>query len=356
MSFSEEYKNAMKTVKLDERKVEDIVKKIETRQKKHTIHFIKPVTVAAACLLCFCVTLPVSAKTKGIYRIIESISPALADTFVPLEERSISNGIAMEVEAVHVDGNQADLLVSFSDAGDTDYIHGKVDTYDSYYFKSYDVESTIGGQQVLDYDAESDKAYLRFSLQADGNFNKDKMTLSVKELLCNLTKEERDINLSGIKDPMELKQVEINGWGSGQIDEIDELPTEIPYTMEGEMEYGMAKFMVCDGLTAKDCAGDDITTTAVAMKDGVLRVQMCMGDVATTDRHVELFLVGADGTERYEDFSVTWNEKIGDSRYQFYEFYYWNNVEDMENARMYGIFHDGGDALFGDWNITFRVQ
>ncbi|MDE6844540.1 MAG: hypothetical protein K2J99_02060 [Lachnospiraceae bacterium] len=51
-------------------------------------------------------------------------------------------------------------------------------------------------------------------------------------------------------------------------------------------------------MPAAECAADDFTLTGIAYQDGVLRVQMCMGDNTHADRHVQLLRTDAVGNER----------------------------------------------------------
>ncbi len=67
----------------------------------------------------------------------------------------------------------------------------------------------------------------------------------------------------------------------------------------------------------------------------------------------------AAGNEYCADFSVSWQEEIGETGYQFYEYWFINKIEnreDLENYSMYGIFHNSGESVEGQWTVTFRVE
>lgn len=57
-----------------------------------------------------------AANSPAFHKIVEYLSPALADKLVPIEESSTSQGITMQVEAIHLEGNEAEIIVSFRDA------------------------------------------------------------------------------------------------------------------------------------------------------------------------------------------------------------------------------------------------
>ena len=112
-------------------------------------------------------------------------------------------------------------------------------------------------------------------------------------------------------------------------------------------------------MAVEDCAAEDFTVTGAAYMDGVLRLQICMGDTHHADRHVEEVLVDAAGNEYCADFSVSWQEEIGETSYQFYEYWFINEIknrEDLENYSLYGIFHNSGESVEGQWAVTFRVE
>lgn len=313
-------------------------------------------SIAAAAVLCFVTAVPVcAARIPACYRIVEYFSPALADRLVPIEKSSTSQGITMQVEAVYLEGNEAEIIVSLQDApGSTqDLVHGEMDLFDSYGLSDYTNDSTIGGCHFLTYDAEADKAYFKVSVQAERAYRADKLQFWVRSVLCGKDRSIRDVDLSGVVCSAETKRVTLRGSG-GMLSE-EELPDSLrQFPATPEKPIPDVKVLDIRGL--EDCAADDFTVTGAAYMDGVLRVQICMGDNRRADRHVELFLKNPDGSERYSDHSVSWDEEDGDTRYTFYEFWYVEDIADMDAYSMYGIFHDSGALVEGDWKVTFRVE
>lgn len=147
-----------------------IIAKIEERQRKKKdilILMMRQVAVVCGVMLLLSVTvLPVAARNfPQVYNIIDKYAPALADFVLPVQTSDTSNGITMQVEAIDIKDNTAEIIVSFSDAGgsDKDLIKGSIDLYDSYYLQSYGASYEAGGCEFLEYDELEDKAYFKIS-------------------------------------------------------------------------------------------------------------------------------------------------------------------------------------------------
>ncbi len=361
LMFKSRYKEAYNTIRPSKELISDVIRqarieKSHDRKKIKKNRFVHKIAlIAAAVVVCFVIAVPVcAAHIPAFYKIVEFLSPALADQLIPIEKSCTSQGITMQVEAIHLVGDQADIILSLQDAEDSeqDLVHGVMDLYDSYGLSDYTNDSVIGGCHFLTYDVVEDKAYFQVTVQAEKAYQADKLQFRVRSVLCNKYKETKDVDLSGVAYTADTKWVELNG--SGGI-----LPEkELPDSMKGDFgtaEDPLPRTKVLDELKVADCAADDFTVTGIAYMDGVLRVQMCMGDNWRSDRHVELFLRDSDGNERYSDRSVSWYEEVGDTSYDFYEFWYIEDIAQIEDYSMYGIFHDSGELIEGDWTVTFRV-
>ena len=182
-------------------------------------------------------------------------------------------------------------------------------------------------------------------MTADQDFGREKLSFHVGELLTTMGQEQKDIDLSEILYDAPMKKVALSG-GS-------------PFSgKEGQDDEGNPAWIewVLSGMPAEECAADDFTLTGTAYKDGILRVQMCMGDNTHADRHVELVITDSEGNERRWDESVSWFEDVGETRYAFYEFSFLIEERELENAEMYGIFHNAEESVKGDWKVTFRLE
>lgn len=66
--------------------------------------------------------------------------------------------------------------------------------------------------------------------------------------------------------------------------------------------------------------------------------------------------VDEEGNERHEDHSVSWQEEVGDTSYQVYEYWFIGPFNDLENYRIYGIFHGSGEHIERDWRVEFCLE
>lgn len=360
--FAEKYKKAYDSIAPSPERYQKVLMYAREAQnradekKVKRFRVVRPAAVAAAVLLCILSVLPVcAANSPAFYGVVEFISPALADRLVPIEKSSTSQGITMEVEAVDLQGNEAEIIVSMRDeeGSPADRIHGPVDLFDSYDLFDYGSEMTLGGCSFLTYDEETGKAYFKITTQTSGTYRGDKLRFSVREILCDKSSENREIDLSGIDRSVPTRMVELSGMG-GILDE-DSLPDSLGMT-GGTQEDPRRRSSVLDLMRAEDCVAEDFTVTGAVYMDGALRLQICMGDNRHADRHVRPFLVDARGEEKDADFSVMWSETVGeDIRYHFYEYWYIGELENLEDYSMYGIFYNSGESIEGQWEVTFRV-
>ncbi len=118
-----------------------------------------------------------AANIPAVYRFLQEISPALADFFVPIEKSCTKKGVTMQVESVYVEGNRAEVYISFQDAEyDGNVIGGEIDLWTGYRLQSKTGCSVIGGHSFAGYDAETGKSYWKVSLQGGGDLKTDKLT------------------------------------------------------------------------------------------------------------------------------------------------------------------------------------
>lgn len=355
--FGSRYKEAYDAIAPSQELVENLIGRAKSGNIKNKRNrFVLKAAIAAAAVVCLVTAVPVcAAQVPVFYRIVEYLSPALADQLVPIEESCTSQGITMQVEAIHLEGNEAEIIISMRDAdGSThDLVHGEMDLYDSYGLSDYVSDSVIGGCHFLTYDAQEDKAYFQVTVQSDHAYHAEKLKFRAGAVLCDKSEETRDVDLSGTVYDAKTKLVTLRG--SGGLMTQEQLPDSLR-TVPATSEDPAPRTNVIDGIAAADCAADDFTVTGIAYQDGVLRVQICMGDNWKSDRHVQLFLRDSDGNERHSDRSVSWDEEVGDARYVFYEYYYIGDIGELSDYAMYGIFYSAGTLIEGDWNVTFRLQ
>lgn len=352
--FGDDYKKAYQEIKPSDGQMDRIlsgIKKNKTKMEKKS-RWRPALATMAVCVGLVCAVPVCATGIPGFYRVLEKASGKLEDLAVPIEKNSISHNISMQVEAIYLEDTEAEVIISFADVGEENVIRGKVDLSDGYGLQSLSGDSYIAGCSFIEYEEETGKAYFKVMLESEEAFDQEELIFYANGLRCGLTKEEKPIDLSGIKTVYDTKKMPLSGYGG--IVEASELPESL-WCKEEPGQVGMVG-MVLDALPAADCAEDDFTITGMAYLDGILRLQICMGDNWETDRHVQPFLVDEEGNERHEDHSVSWQEEVGDTSYQVYEYWFIGPFNDLENYAMYGIFHDSGEHIEGDWRVKFRLE
>lgn len=276
-------------------RLEDAMIEDAPKQEGTTLAMRRLMAAVAAIAACFVFAIPVLAKEiPTVYRIIDRYAPTLADYIIPNELTDKKEGIRMQVEAVQIEGEDASLLVSFSDLPGYDRISGKVDLYDSYNLSSFGTDTSIGGCSFLEYDEQEDKAYFLINIMGDGKYEKEKIQFTVRTLLTRVSALEQDIPLTDILDDPVLEEVEISGSGGGVRGR--ELCSKL---ISGRLATVIA---ISEFVDMDDPDRDDLSVTGIAYADGILHVQSCRGSEEGAERHLQLKLF-LDG-EEYEG----WNE------------------------------------------------
>lgn len=355
-SYKKAYENILPSPGYIER-IADRVDERRRREKRRLLLTARPVIAVCAVVLLLSVTaLPVMARSyPAVYNIVEKYAPALSDFVLPVKVSDTSNGITMQVEAIDIKDNEAEVLVSFCDeeGSGKDLIKGKVDLYDSYYLQNYGESSGIGGCSFLEYDETEDKAYFKISLSTDGNYDMGKTRFGVHQLLCNVSKEKKQIELNDIIRNPDMKPVSLNG-KSG----MDDNDIFSKYMGKSTDDSPMPKCQVMDIVKADESMAQTLTVTGVGYSDGILRIQICRGNFGNTDRHVRLFAVDSEGNELESDVSVMWHEETGEGGESliFDEDWFLIDESELDSIQLYGIFYIVDGSVEGDWEVTFKLE
>jgi len=360
--FKRKYQQAYEQIKPESDYLDGIRERLAGKNKgrkhisvpgRYLIWIMRPAVMICAVIIVLSLTLvPVMAKQiPAIYNIIEKYAPALADFVLPIEKSDTSHGITMQVEAVHVEKNTAEIIVSFSDAegSDKDLIKGKVDMYDSYHLQSYGASYYIGGSSYLEYD--EDKAYLKVDVTTDGEFDKGKLRFSVHQLLVHCSTEERQIPLDEIIREPATKTVSLNG-RSGQYNQAEIVGYQIKNSGDSPLPAGE----VMDITEVDESMAEALTVTGVGYSNGVLRLQICRGNFSDADRHVRAFLVDEEGNERNSDCSVMWQEELNGEKILFDEDWFLVEESELDKIQLYGIFYITDESVKGDWEVTCELE
>ena len=115
--FQEQYQKAYDKIAPAPELTASLLERAAFSQKQHRMCVLQRSFAAAlAFALCMVVVIPVcAAEVPAFYRVLDFISPEMADYFVPVEKKSTSSGITMEVEAMYLEENRAQVVVSFYD-------------------------------------------------------------------------------------------------------------------------------------------------------------------------------------------------------------------------------------------------
>ncbi|MDE5866045.1 MAG: hypothetical protein K2H31_05540 [Lachnospiraceae bacterium] len=337
--------------------LENIIDKVdEQKRKQRSISFLilRPAAAICAVVLLLSVTvLPVAARNfPQVYNIIDKYAPALADFVLPVQTSDTSNGITMQVEAIDIKDNTAEVIVSFYDAdgSDKDLIKGSIDLYDSYYLQSYGASYEAGGCEFLEYDELEDKAYFKISLFTDGSYRSEKVRFGVHQILTNKSREKQWIELDNIIKNPKMKSVSYGGGGN----QDSELYNQ--YFGDSVNDSSQPGGLVMDIVEVDESMIEALTVTGVGYSDGVLRIQTCRGNFSDADRHMRSFLIDSMGNERDCDLLLGWQEEINGESVSFDEHLFIVDESELNKIQIYGIFHTTENGVKGNWEVTFELK
>ena len=361
--FQDKYKNAYDKIHpgrdafFTEEKIEKYLAENATedrRAKKNLWRTLRPVAMASLALcLILVLGLPVAAKNiPGVYDVLKRHVPGLLDYMVPVQKSDSSQGIVFQVEAINLDGNAADVVVSFSDEGTGNYIHGVVDMYDSYHLKCFSGESNVGGCSFLEYDSVEDKAYFRVGLTSTtGTFYAGRLEFSVEKLLTDCRSVQEEIPLENVLQTCNVKTVTLNGRGCTE----SQNPALKKLVTSGDAMDPRPGQVVLD-IPLDKYSPETMEITAMAYMDGILRIQILRGNLEEADRHMYIYMQNEVGEEIIPDMSVMWQEEIGGETVSMEEYYFVITKEQLDAYTLWGDGEVRAGCVNGNWSITFDLE
>ena len=113
--FQEEYKKAYDSINPNRINVEELFSRMELQRDRKVRYLLKPIAVPVLSVCLFCMlAMPVLAEQiPAVYRVIQKFAPALAEYVLPEETNCTSKDITLQVEAVNIDGNTGEIILSF---------------------------------------------------------------------------------------------------------------------------------------------------------------------------------------------------------------------------------------------------
>ena len=338
--FQDEYKKAYNQIEISQIKVGELQKRLDGNRKvkENYYRIMKPIAVSVASLcLFFIVALPILAEQiPAVYRVIQKFAPDMVEYILPEEFTCTNSDITLQVEAVNVEGNTAEIILSFKDAEGSkkNQIDGKMDLYDSYRMINYGENMQIGGCSFLEYDALEDKAYFKVDITSDIAFQRDKVKIVVNQLLTRYENEEHEIHLEEMIENPEEKTVQCSGISgvTGRTARVMDL---------AEQNADIA---------------DELYVAGVSYDEGVLRVQQCRGNFQNADRHIRLYLKDQEGNERIPDASVSWQEERGGEKVLFEETWFMISEQELKMCELYGVFYISDNSVNGAWEVVVNLE
>ena len=324
-----------------------LVEAAQYLQRKKSFKPVRTVMKAAACFALVAAVSVVSlsvATAAGVdsaYDMLHFINPSMALKMRPVNISCEDNGIKMEVEAISIQGDTAEIYISMQDLTG-DRIDGTTDLFDSAGIESQ--YSSMGTCSLESYDEKERKAtFLVYQKTFDHKkIGGSKIKFSVSSFLSH--KKDVETQLSNIHleqmsvKPETQKDVNIRG-ESG--------------TASGKEEVVVNEFLT-ENEEQKFSPTEGVTVTAYGFVQNKLHIQVDYGEILETDNHGELFLKDGNGDVISSSKSVSFWSEDGERSYE--EYVYDIGAEDLKGLSVWGWFEVCDTLTTGDWSVTFPVE
>lgn len=301
---------------------------------------------ACLCLLLGLATPALAANVPAFCDALYQIAPAAAQYFRPVQQSCEDQGIRMEVAAVYIHEDTAEICVTMQDLTG-DRLDETTDLFDSYSIST--PFSTTGHCKTVAYDPDTKTVTFLITIELwdDKDISGDKLTFRVQQLLSK--KHSFEGGLEGISpsdasaNPQTQKFYLTGVGGHAPAIQYQTDPDKTPFTALEPV-----------GALANPVPG--VTVTGMGYVAGVLQFQVHYADILRTDNHGTLFLQDRSTGELMKpDYSFSFWDEQKTGRYEEYIF---SNVspEELENYDLYGDFITAAPAIEGDWRITFPLE
>lgn len=310
------------------------VKKSWSRNRHEKIKY------AAACLAAFflisvsSLSIATAAGNITAYDMLYSVFPEAAVRLVPVNISCVDQDIRMEVEAVSVEGDQAEIYISMQDLA-KDRIDETIDLFDS---ESIHVGADLMGTcSLIDYDADNRKAAFLVEMQRmDGKRIEGKeVEFRVSKFLSG--KKEFEGELVSLENAVEEQEVqtEVELRGSSGEEETTRFLNRNP------------------AQTISPVKGASLT--AYGFVDGMLHVQMYYDNILDYDDHGFVYLKDGDGSILQPVYNVAFwdDEQVGSYEEYIFKVY---PEEDYGAWTVYGDLITCDTVTTGDWRVSFPIR
>ncbi|HIW13891.1 MAG TPA: DUF4179 domain-containing protein [Firmicutes bacterium] len=298
--------------------------------------------LTAACLcLIFCLTVPVmAASIPAFYEMLYAISPATAQYFKPVQMSCEDNGIRMEVVAVYVHEDTAQIYITMQDIEGT-RLDETADLFDSYQIHTpFDGTGTC---RLTSYDPDTKTATFLITIERwnEQAITGGKITFSVEKFISH-KKMYKDVLEEVALDRVELETLTQKVMPRGFSEADDD-------GQEGQVTVLKPSGAIC-------VPTEGVTLTSIGYIDGRLRVQVYYEDILNTDNHGMISLINRNTGEKINcDFSVSFFDEAEKGSYEEYIF---TGVpeESLTIYDLYGDFVTSSGCVEGNWSVTFPLE
>lgn len=303
--------------------------------------FRRPLTAAAAAVLCLSLAVPAAARTGPGYDALYAVSPSVAQFFQPVQKSDTDNGVRMEVVSVSVEGDTAQAYVTLTDL-EGERVDGTTDLYDSYALRvPFD---SVSHCERVGYDADSHTAAFLITQQTMNGreIPGGKLTFSVG---CFLSGKEAAEDLA-VSLPLQDY--------AGEAATTDRLSG----SGGGGESYAVcedAPMLAPQGILAEPAVG--LPVTAAGYAGGLLHIQVELKDQLRTDNHCWLYLKNSGGQTLEPMASVYFtNGSTGEDRETYVDFLFDIAPETLNAWSLYGDFYTAAQYTEGSWRVTFPLR
>lgn len=326
----------------------DYIEAANAEPKREKSIWVKWVAMAACLCLIFSLAVPtVEASVPAFYDMLYAVSPTVAQFFRPVQLSCKDNGIRMEVVAVYIHEDMAEIYVSMQDLEET-RIDETIDLFDSYQINTpFDC---TGNCKLSSYNADTHTATFLITIeQWNGqNIIGDKLTFSIREFLSNKK------TYKGIIDDVKLKNIELTSeTQTVQPRGIDENSTFFDEDTGYSTEKGLTVLKTGGSISSPI---NGVTLTGIGYVDGHLHVQIYYADILKTDNHGSIALLNNENGEM-----ITCTDSISffdDEKKGCYEEYIFTegSAATFGDYELYGEFVTSPGAVEGNWSVTFPLE
>ena len=292
------------------------------------------VCAVAACLA-LVLAIPAMAAVPAIYEVLYALSPATAQFFKPVALSCVDNGIRMEVSAVYLHENTAELYITMQDLTE-DRLDETTDLFDSY--QIHTPFDATGHCDMVGYEPATKTVTFLVTLE---QWNKqditgDKVTFSVGSLLTHKQRFEgvlSDVALGDAALTPDTQVANLRGYSGEAVDPVALVPGEVLSTpVEG------------------------VSMTGLGFVDGCLHVQTHYDDIRHTDNHGYVTLVHRETGEVLQRArSLSFFDSDGTGSYQD-ECFPGITPDTLGDYDLYGTFVTASPAITGRWSVTFPLD